>query len=63
MFRVRSRPKSNMPGLGVSRRMISVVTTVLALVVGGVVAFLATTDMAPPHKTLEKVISDDRFPR
>lgn len=52
-----------MPGLGVSRRMASVVATVVALLVGGVVAFLATTDMAPPLKVMEKVLPDDRFPR
>ena len=38
-----------------------VVAIVVFLFVGA--AFLATWDIPPPSKVVEKVISDDRFPR
>jgi hypothetical protein len=33
----------------------------ILILVGGGIAFLATTDLSPPLKTLEKVIPDERF--
>ena len=46
-----------------SRRLTSVLALVVVLLVGGGIAFLATTDLSPPLKTWEKVLPDERFPR
>ncbi len=63
MFRVRSRTLSNPSSMRPSRRLTSVLALVVVLLVGGGIAFLATTDLSPPLKTLEKVLPDERFPR
>ncbi len=39
-----------------------VIVAVVAVVILGA-AFLATWDIPPPSKVVEKVISDDQFPR
>ena len=63
MFRLRSRSLSSPSSLRPSKRLTSALALLIVLLVGGGVAFLATTDMSPPLKTLEKVLPDDRFPR
>ena len=45
-----------------SMRLTSAMALLIVLLMGGVIAFLATTDLSPPIKTLEKVIPDERFP-
>ena len=64
MFRLRSRSSlSTGTVIRPSRRLTSAAALLVVLLVGGAVAFLATTDMKPPLKTLEKVLPDDRFQR
>ena len=62
MFRVRSRSLSNPSSGRPSRQLTSALALLIVLLVGGGIAFLATTDLKPPTKTLEKVLPDDRFP-
>ena len=62
MFRVRSRTLSNPSSNRPSRRLTSALALLIVLLVGGGIAFLATTDLSPPLKTLEKVLPDERFP-
>ncbi len=57
----RSRTKragSGSDGIG---SMIKIVLILIAVVIVGGVAFLATWDMPAPKVTTEKVISNDRF--
>ena len=62
MFRVRSRTLSAPSSARPSRQLTSVLALLIVLLVGGGIAFLATTDLSPPLKTLEKVLPDERFP-
>jgi hypothetical protein len=64
VFRLRSRSSlSSGPATRSSRNLTSAAALLVLFLVGGMVTFLATTDMKPPVKTLEKVLPDDRFPR
>ncbi|MEI6985516.1 MAG: hypothetical protein WCK65_05255 [Rhodospirillaceae bacterium] len=63
MFRFRNRTLSNTTSVRPSRRLTSALALLILLLVGSGVAFLATTDMSPQTRTLEKVIPDERFPR
>ncbi len=44
-------------------RLTKLVFFLLVLVVGGGVVFLATWDIPPPSRPVEKVLDDSRFPR
>ncbi|MEI8393518.1 MAG: hypothetical protein WCF85_02200 [Rhodospirillaceae bacterium] len=63
MFRLRSRSLSSASSVRPSKRLASALALLVVMLVGGGVAFLATTDLSPPLKTLEKVLPDERFPR
>jgi hypothetical protein len=63
VFRLRSRSFSSGSPTRPSKRLLSALALLIVLLVAGGVAFLATTDLSPPLKTLEKVIPDERFPR
>jgi len=63
VFRLRSRTLSSPSSIRPSKRLTSALALLIVLLVGGGIAFLATTDLSPPLKTLEKVIPDERFPR
>jgi hypothetical protein len=45
------------------RKTILILLTLLAVAVGGLVAFLATWEIPPPTARIEKVIPNDRLPR
>ncbi len=62
MFRLRTRSLSSPSAIRPSKRLTSALALLILLLVGGGIAFLATTDLSPPLKTLEKVIPDERFP-
>ncbi len=43
------------------RRFVLLLITVLVIAVAGIVVFLATWDIPPPTKNVEKVIPNDRL--
>jgi len=61
VFRLRTHSLSSAPSIRPSRRLTSALALLILVLVGGGIAFLATTDLSPPLKTLEKVIPDERF--
>ena len=63
VFRLRTRSLSSPSSIRPSKRLTSALALLILVLVGGGIAFLATTDLSPPLKTLEKVIPDERFPR
>lgn len=44
-------------------RMLLILIAAVIVVLAGGTAYLATRDMPPPTKRIEKVIPNDRFPR
>jgi len=44
-------------------RLLLIVIAFVIVVLAGGTAYLATRDMPPPSKRIEKVIPNDRFPR
>ncbi len=61
VFRLRTRSLSSSSTTRPSKRLTSALALLILILVGGGIAFLATTDLSPPLKTLEKVIPDERF--
>ena len=60
MARIRTKRTSGGSGGGIGT-MVKVILILVAVVLVGGVAFLATWDMPAPKVTTEKVISNDRF--
>lgn len=44
-------------------RLAKIILATLVVLVGGGVIFLATWDIPPPSRQVEKVLDDSRFPR
>ncbi len=57
----RYRSRSGSTGGGFIGPMAKIILIVVAVVIVGGVAFLATWDMPPPTATVEKTIPNDRF--